>query len=315
MKVAYPGMGSYTNVINKIGDYLGWELVPLPPPSEKSIELGAKYMASELMCLPAKVTLGSMIVACEQGATDLLMFDSCLTDNNKVWSKRGVLKPSEVKVGDELLSLNEESRDIEWTTVERVFVREASEIIKFRLEKDKILEVTPEHPIYVKRDNKWQWVRAIDLVVGDVLYTAGKATRKVLMAGDSNPYRRYPHLRAKQSEFLKLLNPLFRPEVRAKHLLAAGTEETRLKKSAGNKGKKLICDFINNGVKVVRIERYIRDETVYNYLCSPNNNYYVNGVLTHNCGLCRLKTYWILQERALRKLGYDVTVHPVRLGW
>lgn len=70
-------MGSYGNVINKIGDYLNWELVLLPPPSEKSIELGAKYMASELMCLPAKVTLGSMIGACEQGVTDLLMFDSC----------------------------------------------------------------------------------------------------------------------------------------------------------------------------------------------------------------------------------------------
>lgn len=77
MKVAYPGMGYYTDVINKIGDYLGWELIPLPSPSEKSIELGAKYMASELMCLPAKVTLGSMIYACEQGVDHLLMFDSC----------------------------------------------------------------------------------------------------------------------------------------------------------------------------------------------------------------------------------------------
>ena len=48
-----------------------------PPPSDKSIELGSKYLASELMCLPAKVTLGSMIEACELGATDLLMFDSC----------------------------------------------------------------------------------------------------------------------------------------------------------------------------------------------------------------------------------------------
>lgn len=77
MKVACPGMGSYTNVINKIGDYLNWELILSPPPSEQSIELGTKYMASELMCLPAKVTLGSMIGACEQGVTDLLMFDSC----------------------------------------------------------------------------------------------------------------------------------------------------------------------------------------------------------------------------------------------
>ena len=33
-----------------------------------------------------------------------------------------------------------------------------------------------------------------------------------------------------------------------------------------------------------------------------------------SCGQCRLKCYWILQERALRKLGYNVSVHPLRLG-
>jgi len=33
-----------------------------------------------------------------------------------------------------------------------------------------------------------------------------------------------------------------------------------------------------------------------------------------SCGSCRLKTYWILQDRAVKKLGYNATVHPVRLG-
>jgi len=33
-----------------------------------------------------------------------------------------------------------------------------------------------------------------------------------------------------------------------------------------------------------------------------------------SCGQCRLKTYWILQERALKKLGYDVVIYPIRLG-
>jgi len=33
-----------------------------------------------------------------------------------------------------------------------------------------------------------------------------------------------------------------------------------------------------------------------------------------SCGQCRLKTYWILQQRALRRLGYNVRVQPITLG-
>lgn len=76
-KVACPSFGSYTPIIRQMEEALNWEPIIPPPPSDQSIELGAKYLASELMCLPAKVTLGSMIEACEQGATNLLMFDSC----------------------------------------------------------------------------------------------------------------------------------------------------------------------------------------------------------------------------------------------
>jgi len=37
-------------------------------------------------------------------------------------------------------------------------------------------------------------------------------------------------------------------------------------------------------------------------------------IMFDSCGECRLKCYWILQERVLRKLGYEVTVYPIRLG-
>lgn len=486
IRVAIPHMGKYSEIIIKeLGEYLHWDIVSPPIPTERTIELGSKYMA-EMMCLPAKVTLGTMIEACEKGAEHLLMFDSCLTDNNDVWTQKGAVKPSEVQLGDKLLSLNEDTREIEWTEVKRTFQRIAHEIIKVEMKTSvgiKTLEVTPEHPIYAKRNNQWQWIKAGELVIGDILYTAGWAFRKILSAGNSNPYRRCPDLRIRQSERMKVNNPLFNPEVRAKHLNAMRSEECRAKIVAtfklngvnvgdknglrkhpeknpmrnplaraklsatlktlpssvlkyytrkewgekmsaalrrdpkrlrkfqlaganatvrfpsvrypnnvekaymelglpisyiGNKqlrigrffpdfivngqkklieihhpvwcdvagiswqeyceerhlnyakegyevvfidarcsvdeGKKLISDFINNGRKVIKIEKYSKDISVYNYSCLPNNNYYVNGVLTHNCGTCRLKTYWILQERVLRKLGYNVTVHPMRLG-
>jgi len=77
LKVACASLGSYTPIIKQMEESFNWETITPPPPSDQSIELGAKHIASELMCLPAKVTLGSMIGACELGATDLLMFDSC----------------------------------------------------------------------------------------------------------------------------------------------------------------------------------------------------------------------------------------------
>jgi len=77
MKISCPPFGNYTPLIKELSDYLGWEFIIPAPPSEKSVALGTKHLASELMCLPAKSTLGSMIQACELGATDLIMFDSC----------------------------------------------------------------------------------------------------------------------------------------------------------------------------------------------------------------------------------------------
>jgi len=77
MRVAIPHMGKYSElIIKQLGNYLDWEIVCPAAPSERTIELGSKYM-NELMCLPAKVTLGTMIEACQQGAEHLIQFDSC----------------------------------------------------------------------------------------------------------------------------------------------------------------------------------------------------------------------------------------------
>lgn len=76
-KFTLPHFGDYTKVLTEqLVSLLNWDLIPPVAPSERSIELGAKY-CNELMCLPAKVGLGGFIEACEKGATKLLMFDSC----------------------------------------------------------------------------------------------------------------------------------------------------------------------------------------------------------------------------------------------
>ena len=75
-KISLPAMGEYSKIIaNELSRHLGWDIIPSTN-TVRSLELGANQL-NELMCLPAKSTLGNMIEACNLGATDLLMFDSC----------------------------------------------------------------------------------------------------------------------------------------------------------------------------------------------------------------------------------------------
>lgn len=63
--------------VNELGSSLKCDFIKPALPTERTIERGTTALTSELMCLPAKVTLGCMIESCEKGATDLIMFDSC----------------------------------------------------------------------------------------------------------------------------------------------------------------------------------------------------------------------------------------------
>ena len=77
MKLSCPYFGYYMEAINELGPSLRCDFIKPTLPTDKTVESGEKALMSELMCLPAKVTLGCMIESCEKGATDLIMFDSC----------------------------------------------------------------------------------------------------------------------------------------------------------------------------------------------------------------------------------------------
>lgn len=75
-RVSLPHLGKYTGLIKKLGGFLKWDVVLPPVPSEETVGLGVRHM-NEMMCLPAKVTLGSFIQVSEGGVQDFIMFDSC----------------------------------------------------------------------------------------------------------------------------------------------------------------------------------------------------------------------------------------------
>lgn len=71
MIVTFPHMGAMHITLRTLFTGLGLEVLPPPPITKKTMDLGAKY-APEMSCLPFKVTLGNFIEALEQGANTII---------------------------------------------------------------------------------------------------------------------------------------------------------------------------------------------------------------------------------------------------
>lgn len=72
MKVTYPHMGNAYIAINALLRGLKLEVIPPPPITRRTMELGTKH-SPEFACLPLKVNLGNFMEALEQGADTIVM--------------------------------------------------------------------------------------------------------------------------------------------------------------------------------------------------------------------------------------------------
>jgi predicted nucleotide-binding protein (sugar kinase/HSP70/actin superfamily) len=72
MKVTYPHMGNAYIAINALLRGLKLEIVPPPPITQHTMELGTKY-SPEFACLPLKVNVGNFIEAMDMGADTIVM--------------------------------------------------------------------------------------------------------------------------------------------------------------------------------------------------------------------------------------------------
>ena len=74
--VTFPRMGKeYTNIIQETFENLGFNVMPPPKITDKTIQIGVRNTA-EMFCYPLKPTLGNFAEALEKGANTLLMYDS-----------------------------------------------------------------------------------------------------------------------------------------------------------------------------------------------------------------------------------------------
>lgn len=72
MKVTFPHMGNTHIAIKALLKGLKLEVIPPPPVTNRTLELGIKY-SPEFACLPLKINIGNFIEAIENGADTIIM--------------------------------------------------------------------------------------------------------------------------------------------------------------------------------------------------------------------------------------------------
>lgn len=72
MRISFPHFGSGTLALKMFLEDLGAEVLEPPPPTKRTLELGTRY-SPEQICLPFKITLGSMIETVGLGANMLFI--------------------------------------------------------------------------------------------------------------------------------------------------------------------------------------------------------------------------------------------------
>ncbi|WP_249262337.1 Hint domain-containing protein, partial [Leptospira alexanderi] len=101
---------------------------------------------------------------------------TCFTAGTLVHTSQGTKKIEEVKVGDEVLSWDEESGEQEYHRVVKTFQREVNVVYTLHYSNGTQVETTDEHPFYI--ENKG-WVPAKDLRSGDRSVLSNEKTLEI----------------------------------------------------------------------------------------------------------------------------------------
>lgn len=95
---------------------------------------------------------------------DIPLYSICVCRRMCVYTKEGIKYAERIKNGDELLTFDNEKKNLVYTKVEKVYKRKTNEIYEIEIDKDIKIKVTEEHPLYIKNKG---WVKAKDITIGD----------------------------------------------------------------------------------------------------------------------------------------------------
>ena len=93
---------------------------------------------------------------------------TCFPRGTKITLSNGELKNiEEIKIGDQVLSFNQEKKILEGKLVQKTFIREAKKLLEIKLSNGVTIKPTPDHEFYVS--TSIIWLEAGKLKVGDKL--------------------------------------------------------------------------------------------------------------------------------------------------
>lgn len=93
----------------------------------------------------------------------------CVAEGELVTTKNGQIPIENVAKGDMVLSLNENTREVEYKPVTGTNTTEKEDMVEIETEEGVTLLVTDDHPIYTQRG----WVLAGELMHSDLIFTYG----------------------------------------------------------------------------------------------------------------------------------------------
>jgi HK97 family phage portal protein len=107
---------------------------------------------------------GGILVADYENIAFPPMHPNSYHKDTEVYTRKGFELVKDVKIGDEVLSLNPDTRDLEWVKVDNLISHEQDKLISFKsINFD--LEVTPDHDIlYQKRWDKRQGRKTLEFI-------------------------------------------------------------------------------------------------------------------------------------------------------
>ena len=189
-------------------------------------------------------------------AFNVVVVDECFPYYEKVTTKDGAKRICDIEAGDEVLSYNEERKETEWKKVVRKFEKKPTSLICVKMEGGKRIYCTSNHKFFTEKEG-WKEAKELngnDKILQDMRETANEGSREVLQCG-------------------------MRKEINGK--ANSGQEEGRLlawQRVEGVSVQERGSDGTFVGMRGTDI--------VYNIEVEDNHNYFVDGVLVHNCHHC-----------------------------
>ncbi|WP_176082423.1 polymorphic toxin-type HINT domain-containing protein, partial [Leptospira alexanderi] len=92
---------------------------------------------------------------------------TCFTAGTLVHTSQGTKKIEEIKVGDEVLSWDEESGEVSYKAVTELFVHDINHLFDVEVNFEETFHTTWNHPFWLV--NERSWVQVKDLKVGDIV--------------------------------------------------------------------------------------------------------------------------------------------------